>query len=1366
MPFPCLLRACPRVTATTSALVPFILLLSLLARPVLASVELPNGSFHETVTDLSVKVPGGWATVLRTWYDPAQSLDQGGEPTTLSASTGSGSGGSTALAIGGGTASSTRGEWHLNRAWANLVLGYTGTATLGGGSSGGDGTASVGTLDGITLPDIWRNGDRYEYREGAEKPVWAFGNRTWIETTDQGFRWHNRSGDWIDYDADGRMSAYGDLNGVTVRVARDADHRITHVRDRLGRTLLTIVYNADGYPTEVRDNRTPEPRSVHYYWTDGQLTRVGDLLGNDWRYAYDDQGQLIRITDPENHSRHIGYDETGKTASVKDDQGYGVVYTYDYDRTKKEYYIRESWTDGRVVETWYDNDGRVIRRDVNGKTHERMTMDGSRTQTTFDQRGNATVRKYDEWENVTQVTYADGATETTSYDYRFHKPKEKVDALGRHTLYEYDDHGNLTRLTEAAGTDAERITEYRYDADGNAIEKKSLGDEQTAEAITRAEYDDFGNRINLIGPEGGVTRYTYDNQGKLLTRTDPNGHVWHYRYNLRGYLTQVVDAEDRSVSLEYNLAGRLKALTDARGHAINLTYDMAVLPIRVSDREGATTQLRYDLAGRLTQLVDPLGNTQSLDYDLLGELTGYTDTAGDRVALAYGQGDGQGGGADGQTGYPGLINRIQYPTFLQTFDYDVRNRLVGVINHLSESEAQATRTEYDKAGNRTATTDALDRTTQYRYDDLDRLVQIIDPAGQSTSFSYDDRDNLLSVTDPNGHTTRYAYDKADRQISETRPGGQTWHYEYDPAGQLTASADPDGRRSENDYDKIGQLIGERHYAPGQEQPERSLAYSYDPNGNLASWSDGTRSASYSYDKNDRLVSETSHYAPFTLSHAYSYDAAGHKQTYTGPGGATITYHWDKGRLTRIELPGQGSITVNSYHWTKPEQVTYPGGTKKIIGYDSLMRPALIQVQDPAELTVMDYRYQYDAAGNITRKSTEQGDYDYQYDSLDRLTQAKGPSETEGWAYDPNGNRVQDLLNPGTWRYDANDQLTESPLGTYRYDATGNTIEHTTNGTTTRQAYDADGQLYKVEDNDGNPIGQYAYDPFGRRISKATDEGTRYFYYTDEGLAGEYDATGSPIWQIGYWPDSTWTTVPLYEKTSEGYGFYQNDNLGTPQRIVTPNGATMWEGTYRAFGELVHESGGWRNPLRFPGQYEDGGTGWHYNYFRYYDSSTGRYVESDPIGLGGGLNTYAYAGGNPLIHADPLGLIPPGWAKKFLHGPSKHYNGNAMICNTGFPISPGIPHTFLCSNGKCGGKHGGNSRPKVYTPTSEIRDDSGDLPYASCSYIPKKNCNQTYLNECIEKSLRPRPLNERYMFDTDNCGNWAEETILKCIRNCA
>jgi RHS repeat-associated protein len=66
-------------------------------------------------------------------------------------------------------------------------------------------------------------------------------------------------------------------------------------------------------------------------------------------------------------------------------------------------------------------------------------------------------------------------------------------------------------------------------------------------------------------------------------------------------------------------------------------------------------------------------------------------------------------------------------------------------------------------------------------------------------------------------------------------------------------------------------------------------------------------------------------------------------------------------------------------------------------------------------------------------------------------------------------------------------------------------------------------------------------------------------------------------------------------------------------------------------------GAFEFPLRFPGQYADKETNLYYNYFRDYDSASGRYVESDPIGLDGGINTYAYVGSAPLKLVDPRGL---------------------------------------------------------------------------------------------------------------------------------
>lgn len=83
----------------------------------------------------------------------------------------------------------------------------------------------------------------------------------------------------------------------------------------------------------------------------------------------------------------------------------------------------------------------------------------------------------------------------------------------------------------------------------------------------------------------------------------------------------------------------------------------------------------------------------------------------------------------------------------------------------------------------------------------------------------------------------------------------------------------------------------------------------------------------------------------------------------------------------------------------------------------------------------------------------------------------------------------------------------------------------------------------------------------------------------------------------------------------------------------------WSMSETPFGEIALDTEAIRMPMRFPGQYADIESGFSYNQFRDYNPSLGRYVQSDPIGLNGGLNTYTYVGGKPLIYADPRGLDP-------------------------------------------------------------------------------------------------------------------------------
>jgi RHS repeat-associated protein len=101
-------------------------------------------------------------------------------------------------------------------------------------------------------------------------------------------------------------------------------------------------------------------------------------------------------------------------------------------------------------------------------------------------------------------------------------------------------------------------------------------------------------------------------------------------------------------------------------------------------------------------------------------------------------------------------------------------------------------------------------------------------------------------------------------------------------------------------------------------------------------------------------------------------------------------------------------------------------------------------------------------------------------------------------------------------------------------------------------------------------------------------------------------------------------------------YYHNDHLGTPQVMTDANADIVWQANYTPFGkaDIVVEKV--TNNIRFPGQYFDEESGLHYNYYRDYDPELGRYIQSDPIGLAGGINTYGYAYQNPVMNYDPDG----------------------------------------------------------------------------------------------------------------------------------
>ena len=284
-------------------------------------------------------------------------------------------------------------------------------------------------------------------------------------------------------------------------------------------------------------------------------------------------------------------------------------------------------------------------------------------------------------------------------------------------------------------------------------------------------------------------------------------------------------------------------------------------------------------------------------------------------------------------------------------------------------------------------------------------------------------------------------------------------------------------------------------------------------------------------------------------------------------------------------------------------------------------------------------YTYDAVGNLTSVSSPNVPWYnrvYTYDALNRLEHAEGPYGVIDFTYDGVGNRLTKVVNDQTETYTyitGTNKIQEitGPVG-YTYDANGNITGIGSKVLT----YNQNNRLIRVEE-DSTVLGEYTYNGIGQRVIKTVGGVTTVFHYDFDGnLIAESDENGNFVYEYLYKGGSRLALVDV--ASAEIYSFL-NDRLGTPQMLADSTNTIVWEGIYKPFSEAeVNPNSSVVNNFRLPGQYYDEETGFHYNYHRYYDPSTGRYLRPDPIGLLGGINLYSYAGPNPINDIDPYGLI--------------------------------------------------------------------------------------------------------------------------------
>lgn len=522
--------------------------------------------------------------------------------------------------------------------------------------------------------------------------------------------------------------------------------------------------------------------------------------------------------------------------------------------------------------------------------------------------------------------------------------------------------------------------------------------------------------------------------------------------------------------------------------------------------------------------------------------------------------------------------------------------------------------------------------TTYTYDALSRVTQVTDPTGLQTTYQYDGLSNPTGLNSPDTDMTAQTFDAAGNVLTGTDANGNTVTYTYDALDRrLSASYVDSTQNITYIYDEPNSVTG--------------CTTSY-PIGHLTRVIENAVTTVFCYNAQGYVTQKSQTISGHTDVTSYTRSPSGKILSITHPSGDQVAYSYDTdGRvngITATTASGTNTLVSNVTYLPFGPVNGYTLGNGQIVTrtYDTNYR--LTDLVSPA-FTLHVAR---DAMGDITAIGNSAGanpsTETYSYDPLYRLTavtEADG-STLESVTYNQAGDRLSKTGNglaTGTYSYNLNThQLIATGNAARSIDANGNTTAISQAGGTYGFGYNARNRMI-VAQFAQSTVASYAYNAKGERIAKTISGSTeRYNYDERSQLLGEYGATNREYVYLGNIPvanlDSAGSTVSIAYVTA--------DQLGTPRAVADGSGNNLWTWAYQGnvWGEQQPTSNGYAYNLRLPGQYFDQESGFSYNVNRDYDPSTGRYVESDPLGLVGGVSTYTYVASNPLNALDALGLL--------------------------------------------------------------------------------------------------------------------------------